>query len=311
MDWTPVRDAGNSAVMFRLAHVSDPHLGPLPEPRLRELVGKRVLGWINWRLNRGRGAMRPKVLDTLVADLRAARPDHVAVTGDIVNIALDAELDPARRWLDGLGGPRDVSLVPGNHDAYVHGALRRASASWGPFLKGDGGEPGRFPYLRRRGPVAVIGVSSAVTTPPFMATGRVTPGQALRLAEILDHTRREGLYRVVLIHHPPAAEPLHWAGRLIGAAQIRELFAEHGAELILHGHTHRSSLEWLEGPERPIPLVGVPSASRNPGPDRRGAGWNLFEIDGTPGAWRTTRIERGYRDSESGLVEIARTPLVP
>jgi 3',5'-cyclic AMP phosphodiesterase CpdA len=297
--------------MFRLAHVSDPHLGPLPEPRLRELVGKRVLGYINWRLNRGRGAMRPAVLDTLVDDLRAARPDHVAVTGDIVNIALDAELDPARRWLESLGSARDVSAVPGNHDAYVRGALKRAAANWGPYLKGDTGEAGRFPYLRRRGAVAVIGVSSAETTPPFMATGRVAAGQALRLADLLDHTGREGLYRVVLIHHPPAAQPVHWAGRLIGAARIRDLFERHGAELILHGHTHRSSIEWLDGPGRPIPLVGVPSASRSPGPDRRGAGWNLFEIDGGPGAWHTTRIERGYRDAESGLVEISRRPLLP
>ncbi|WP_228259580.1 metallophosphoesterase family protein [Siculibacillus lacustris] len=297
--------------MFRLAHVSDPHLGPMPRPKLRELVGKRVLGYINWRLNRGRGSLRPAVLDELVDDLHDLAPDHVAVTGDIVNIALDAELEPARRWLDSLGAPRDVSVVPGNHDAYVRGALKRATDSWGPFLRGDTGESGRFPYVRRRGPVALIGVSSAETTAPFMATGRVGPGQALRLAEILDHTAHEGLYRVVLIHHPPARQPVHWAGRLIGTQAIRDLFLHHGAELILHGHTHRSTVEWLDGPTRPIPLVGVPSASRNPGPDRRGAGWNLFEIDGAPGAWHTTRIERGFRDAESGLVEIARAPLVP
>lgn len=297
--------------MFRLAHVSDPHLGPLPEPRLRELVGKRVLGYINWRLNRGRGGMRPAVLDDLVDDLVAQGCDHVAVTGDIVNIALDAELEPARRWLASLGHPRDVSAVPGNHDAYVPGALKRAAAAWAPFFKGDTGEAGRFPFVRRRGKVAIVGVSSAEATAPFMATGRFEAGQALRLAEILDHLAHEGLYRVVLIHHPPAKKPMHWAGRLIGTARMRELIHRHGAELILHGHTHRSTIEWLDGPDRPVPLVGVPSASRNPGPDRRGAGWNLFEIEGDAGNWRTTRIERGFRDAGSGLVEIARAPLLP
>lgn len=298
--------------MFRLAHVSDPHLGPLPEARLRELMGKRMLGWINWRLNRGRGGMRPAVLDDLVADLRAHGPDHVAVTGDIVNIALDAELEPARRWLASLGAARDVSAVPGNHDAYVPSAVKRTSEAWGAFMKGDdAGETIHWPYVRRRGPVAIIGVSSAEATAPFMATGRFEASQALRLAEHLDHTARDGLYRVVLIHHPPARKPIHWAGRLIGASRLRKVIQTHGAELILHGHTHRSSVEWLVGPHRPVPLVGVPSASRNPGPDRRGAGWNLFEIDGEPGAWRTLRIERGFRDATSGLIEISRHKLLP
>ncbi|WP_407050169.1 metallophosphoesterase family protein [Methyloraptor flagellatus] len=131
--------------MFRLAHISDPHLGPLPEPRLRELIGKRVLGYLNWRLNRGRGGMRPAVLDALVADLRAHAPDHVAVTGDIVNIALDAELEPARQWIASLGSPHDVSVVPGNHDAYVPGALHRATESWGDYMCGDDGDIVRFP----------------------------------------------------------------------------------------------------------------------------------------------------------------------
>ncbi|MER2607158.1 MAG: metallophosphoesterase [Siculibacillus sp.] len=297
--------------MFRLAHVSDPHLGPLPEVRLRELVGKRVLGYINWRLNRGRGGMRPVVLDQIVADLRAHAPDHTVVTGDIVNIALDAELEPARRWLASLGPGRDVSAVPGNHDAYVPGALHRAAEAWAPFVRGDGVQAGHWPFVRRRGPVAVIGLSSAEVTPPFMATGRFDAGQALRLAEMLDHAAHDGLYRVVLIHHPPARRPDHWAGRLIGTSRMREVIRAHGAELILHGHTHRATVEWLEGRDRPVPLVGVPSASRNPGSERRGAGWNLFEIDGTPGAWRTTRIERGFRDAASGIVEISRSRLLP
>ncbi len=297
--------------MFRLAHLSDPHLGPLPEPRLRELVGKRVLGYINWRLNRGRGGMRPVLLDQLGADMRAQAPDHVAVTGDIVNIALDAELEPARRWLASLGPGRDVSVVPGNHDVYVDGALRRTAESWGAFLRGDGDGTVRCPYVRRRGPVAIIGLNSAEVTAPFMATGRFDAGQALRLAELLDHTAHEGLYRVVLIHHPPAQKPIHWAGRLIGASRMRDVIQTHGAELILHGHTHRPTVEWLPGRHRPVPLVGVPAASRAPGPDRRGAGYNLFEIDGTPGAWRTTRIERGFANAGSGIVEISRRPLLP
>lgn len=297
--------------MFRLAHISDPHLGPLPEPRLRELMGKRVLGYLNWRLNRGRGGMRPAVLDALVADLRAHAPDHVAVTGDIVNIALDAELEPARQWIASLGSPHDVSVVPGNHDAYVPGALHRATESWGAFMCGDDGDIVRFPFVRRRGSVVIVGVSSAKPTGPFMATGHFDASQALRLAELLAHLGREGLYRAVLIHHPPSRNAIHWAARLVGAERFRQVIRQSGAELVLHGHTHRSSIDWIDGHDAPVPVIGVPSASKSPGPEKRGAGWSLFEIDGGPGAWTTTRIERGFPDTARGPVEIARQILDP
>jgi 3',5'-cyclic AMP phosphodiesterase CpdA len=61
--------------MFVLAHLSDPHLGPIPTPRLRELINKRGLGFINWR--RGRHAVhRPDVLELLARDLAAMPVDH-------------------------------------------------------------------------------------------------------------------------------------------------------------------------------------------------------------------------------------------
>src|SRR5262245_25012223 len=165
--------------MFVLAHVSDPHLGPVPTPRLAELVGKRGLGFINW--HRRRRLHRPDVLDALVADLAAAAPDHIAVTGDLVNIALDGEFGAARQWLAGLGSPHDVTVVPGNHDAYVRAAIGFAGRHWDAFMRGDASSPlaptARFPFVRRRGPVALIGLSTAVPTAPFMATGRLGADQ--------------------------------------------------------------------------------------------------------------------------------------
>ena len=70
---------------FTLAHLSDPHLAPLPAPRWRDLAGKRALGYLNWTRNRHKDQRR-EVLDALVADMQAQRPDHIAVTGDLVNI---------------------------------------------------------------------------------------------------------------------------------------------------------------------------------------------------------------------------------
>ena len=155
--------------MFTLAHLSDPHLAPLPEPRWSELIGKRATGYLNWRRRR-RFIHDAKTLGKIVADMKAQAADHIAVTGDICNIALQEEFDRGRKWLQDLGSLRDVSFVPGNHDAYVSKAVRYAPL-WAPYMSGDDGAAG-FPFVRRRGPLALIGLSTAVPTPPFMATGR-------------------------------------------------------------------------------------------------------------------------------------------
>ena len=103
---------------FKLAHLSDPHLPPLPKARLTELAGKRAFGYLNWTRNR-RKYYRREVLDALVSDMQAQAPDHIAVTGDLVNLALEAEFAPARQWLTSVGEPHLVTAIPGNHDAYV------------------------------------------------------------------------------------------------------------------------------------------------------------------------------------------------
>lgn len=286
---------------YTLAHLSDPHLGPLPETKIRELVSKRVLGYINWQRNRA-GSFTSTHLDALVADIKAHSPDHIALTGDLVNIAIEAELDPARRWLDALGDPADISVVPGNHDAYVPGALRKARDAWAPFMMGDDDHhPGPFPYLRRRDDIALIGVSSAVATGPFMATGHVDTGQACRLKTMLQMLGREDAFRVVMIHHPPVRGVTHWHKRLIAASRIRAAIHHSGAELVLHGHTHVDSLNWIAGPQKQVPVVGVPSASMAPGGRHPGSRYNLFSIERINGAWRCYMRERGFTLPGEGI----------
>src|SRR5580704_3333994 len=118
---------------FTLAHLSDPHLPPLPSPRLSELMGKRAFGYLNWTRNRHRYHRRD-VLDVLVSDLQAQVPDHIAITGDLVNLALEAEFAPARAWLEDIGSPERVTVVPGNHDAYVRATRHRFTEAWEAIL---------------------------------------------------------------------------------------------------------------------------------------------------------------------------------
>lgn len=282
--------------MFRLAHISDVHLGPLPDVTYRDLASKRVVGYVNWQRNRRRH-MHDAVIDTIVADIKASAPDHIAVTGDLVNLALDGEIEMAKHWLETLGPPEDVSVVPGNHDAYVPGALDKACRAWAAWMTGDGVnspvDRNSFPYLRVRGKVALIGVSTARATAPFMANGFFMEGQAKRLGRMLDATAGRGLFRVVMIHHPPSRGAVPQHKRLFGIDRFAKLMRRHGAELILHGHSHLPTLSLMDGRDATIPVVGVAAAGQAPGGKHPAAQYNLLGIDGEPANWRITLTRRG------------------
>jgi 3',5'-cyclic AMP phosphodiesterase CpdA len=292
--------------MFVLAHLSDPHLAPLPQPRLDELMNKRAIGFFNWWRKRA-AIHRADILDRLVRDIKERPHDHIAVTGDVVNIALAAEFKPARIWLDHLGPSDMVTFVPGNHDAYVKAGIEQAQREWAPSMRGDNLET--FPFVRRRGPVALIGLSSAVPTPLFMATGRLGGDQMAKLETLLAKLGREGLFRIVLIHHPPVSTARRHFKRLTDSAGFRAALKKHGAELVIHGHNHVRSRIWLDGPDRLIPALGVPSASGAADGRHEPAGYNLFEIDGKAKAWTCTVVARGL-SPDGTMIEEKRDSLV-
>ncbi len=277
--------------MFTLAHLSDPHLAPLPKPHWSELTGKRVTGYLNWRRKR-RFIHSPAVLAKIIADVQAHTPDHIAVTGDIANIALAAEFSRGAKWLKNLGSAPYVSFVPGNHDAYGTQGLAFATREWRAYMSGDDDASG-FPFVRRRGNVALIGISTGVPTLPFLATGRIGGQQLARLATALEQCKREGLFRAVMVHHPPVSAAA-WHKRLIDAAALLHVIAAQGAELLIHGHDHLHMINWLDGPNSSrIPAVGVPSASAMPGRAKHVAAYNLYQIDGSPRAWTCELVSRG------------------
>ena len=291
--------------MFALAHLSDVHLSARPRPL--DLLGKRGLGFINWHRGR-KHIFRGDVLEAITRDLKSLGVDHTAVTGDLVNFSVRAEYVRARAWLETLGPPAAVTVIPGNHDIYVPQARAWPAEYWGDYMQGDdGATPGTFPFVRRRGPVALIALSSALPTAPFSATGQLGGEQLSRLAEALEQNRN--LYRVVLVHHPPESPPSRYMRRLTDAAAFRRILAEKGAELVLHGHDHCFSLIWLDGPGKNIPAVGAPSGSaRAPHGDEDAGGYNLFHIDGEPGVWRCEMIAR-QRGADGIVRELKRQKL--
>lgn len=288
--------------MFTLAHLSDPHLSDWPMPAPGALLSKRVLGFLSWQLRR-RFIHRQAVLDRVVADLAQSRADHVAVTGDITNISLPREFENAAAWLQRIGPPDRVSVIPGNHDRYVELPWSKHLALWDAYMTGDvqTGEAERFPYLRRRGPLALIGLSSAEPMPYNSAAGHLGPEQLARLAAMLPVLEAEGLLRVVLIHHPPQARATHDRKALIDAAAFRDLLAQKGAELVLHGHTHRAHLDHLAGPQGRIPVLGVPSASALPHGGKPAGGYHLYRVTRAGSGWDIEIETRALPQKGAGL----------
>ncbi|GJE42015.1 3',5'-cyclic adenosine monophosphate phosphodiesterase CpdA [Methylobacterium soli] len=285
--------------VFRLAHLTDPHVGPLARPRLRQLLSKRATGYANWRRGRSR-SHDMAVLSALVADLRAQAPDHVACTGDLCNIGLPSEWETARDFLAELGAPETVSFVPGNHDAYVRGSLEGLLETCGPWTSDDDGRTRAFPYLRRRGPLALIGLSSAIPTKPFVASGRLGPPQIAAAETMLRMLaqERDRPCRVVMIHHPPQPGGAAAGRELKDAREFSAMIGRAGAELILHGHNHVGSVAFLPGPDGAgVPIVGGPSASARPGsheglPGRRAA-YYLYAFAREGGRHAITAQRRG------------------
>lgn len=300
--------------MFRLAHVSDVHLGPLPDVTYRDLASKRMVGYVNWQRHR-RHIMQDGVIGSIIADIKAVGVDHLAVTGDLVNLALDGEIELAKLWLETLGPADDVSVVPGNHDAYVPGAFDKVCRSWGAWMTGDGqnapADRHAFPYVRVRGKVALIGVSSARATAPFMANGFFREDQSHRLGLLLDRAEKQGLFRIVMIHHPPVRGAVAQHKRLFGIGNFQKTISRHGAELILHGHSHEPTLYSIDGKDKQsVPVVGVAAGGQAIGGAHPAAQWNLLEISGEPQAWALRLIRRGLSGPTLPVGELSVTDLI-
>lgn len=277
---------------FRLAHLSDLQLPPPPLPfRWRDVASKRSLSRFAWRRKQHRHDQA--VLDTIAADIAARRPDHVAITGDVINFSTPEEFAAARTWLANLGDPGGVTVSPGNHDALSARGVPEAFGPWRPWL-GDAGDD--FPYLRVRGPVALINLSSAVPTALHLAQGALGAAQIEAARAMLRETGERGLYRVILIHHPVAPHVVTGRKELVDADALRAVLAETGAELILHGHAHEAHLTTVPGPLAPIPVLAVPAASTPAGGHGQPARWNEIAIARDGGGFRTTVTARGITE---------------
>jgi len=295
----------------RLAHCSDLHLLSHDGARWLDLANKRWIGAMNLVSNRSRH-YHVDAFDDMVSDLNAGGVDHVLCTGDVTNLALRCEFEFARARFDRLAlGTHGVTVIPGNHDAYVAEGVALFAELFGEFAACDPGwewtaaelapdeTPGdlRWPSVRLRGDLALIATSTSRATPWFTAYGRLGAGQLIRLRSALGDRRLAGKTRVVAIHHPPAGRRAESKIRgLHDHAEFAAVIAEAGADLIVHGHEHRDMTEALAGPEGPVPVRGIASGTYLHNKPERTARYRIFELGPAGVVAETVRVwDREHR----------------
>ena len=148
---------------------------------------------------------------------------HVVITGDLTNIALEDEFSASLSWLQKLGGPQRVSLIPGNHGhlyarerIFSVGVLGRTiCALMSQRIRGQtlscypqAFPPTEFPTLRLCGPLALVGVSTARATAPFYASGTIGRTQLGRLEQLLSALANTPLSSG-RAYSPPSPLPRH------------------------------------------------------------------------------------------------------
>jgi 3',5'-cyclic AMP phosphodiesterase CpdA len=262
---------------------------------MRQLAGTRILGLFSWHF-KWKSEHRQTILDALLTHLQEMEPDHICITGDMTFTTLPAEVDTAAEWMSRLGDPQRISLIPGNHDAYVTGALDYALTRWSRWMQDDEGRTG-FPYLHHRGPVDIVGLSSAVATPPAVSLGRIGQIQLEKTEALLNRIKADQRPCLLMIHHPPqdgAASPRR---ALSDRKKLQELLARMPVDLVLHGHLHYPIRATLDTPSGPIPVLGAASASTL-GNRKSVAHYHLIEIETAVGQTRMT-VQHYHYNSES------------
>ena len=227
--------------------------------------------------------------------------DHVVITGDLTNLALEPEFELAREVIrDDLGlDASRVSIVPGNHDVYTSGSERtlRFSRYFADYLASDlpllgaSVPAGRFPFVKLRGPVANRPLERRYA--PAVRCSR--PPRPLAAPRPRAHPRARGGSEAYAGHrHPPPdpqpevapQEPARGGGW--DAPELTKLLERQTHGLVLHGHLHRRVSRDLRTGRGLLASVGATSASLHHADADRSAGFNLYEIDD---AGRITRQE--------------------
>jgi 3',5'-cyclic AMP phosphodiesterase CpdA len=276
---------------MRVAHFSDLHVLALDGLSRTRLLNKRFTGWVNLKLKRAH-KHRPGYVRSIAREITRTKIDHVVITGDLTNLALEQEFEATKQLLeDELElDAEHVTVVPGNHDLYTRGALRskRFTTFFSHYMESDLPDLaadiplGRFPVVKLRGPLAIIGLSSAVPRPPLMASGKLGDAQLEALERILEHPEVKKRTPIIALHHPVHNPPSRLKTFIEGLWDAEKLLAiarKLPRGMLLHGHMHSRMQRPIAEGVGNLWSIGATSASLDHVDGDRMAGFNLYEFD--------------------------------
>ncbi|BEL03802.1 metallophosphoesterase [Actinoplanes sichuanensis] len=207
------------------------------------------------------GAHYGYAVDSIVADVTAARPDLVVVTGDLTMRARTEEFRQAKELLERLPGP--VLAVTGNHDLPLTSWRRvlRPYDRWNSWIDADP-QP-----IRRVAGVTALGLSSM---PRWRwKNGRITARQTDEVVRVLGAVP-SGDVRLLALHHPPLATG---TAALIGRERLLDAVRDARVDLVLAGHTHVPDVTFRAGTA--FVVAGTATSRRLRG---TGCSWSLISV---------------------------------
>ena len=177
------------------------------------------------------GTVDEAMLEPLRAALHSAKPQLLAISGDLTQRAKIKEFQAARNFLDSLPFPRLV--VPGNHDVPIYGRLvRNALARYKRLITAN-----LDPHFED-GTVSVVGVNTARAF--AFKNGRISHEQIETVRHKFDSCP-DGVCKILVVHHPLDV-PRAWkkAPEATRARLAFEQWFDCGVDVILAGHEHRA-----------------------------------------------------------------------
>lgn len=261
--------------MRRIAHISDLHFGKTD----------------------------PAVVEGLLAELNADRPDLVIASGDFTMKARRREFRQARAFLDRLASP--WFAIPGNHDIPHYDLIERfvdPFHTYRAYIRKD------LEPIWSDAEIGVIGINTArrAAFETNWSHGRISREQILRAKERLEAFPKH-LFKIVVGHHPFLPPPYEPQTRLVGRAEEALACLDHlGVKLVLAGHLHRGYADF----RKPIIEGDTVVAQEEKSPERvrtsdllivQAASATSTRLRGEPNAYNRIKIEDGRARLEPRL----------
>lgn len=246
---------------MRILHISDVHVQVDYEHGVWASIGwRRVVAQLELKLAKRARRFRdaPQTLSALLREAEVGGFDHVVLSGDLTALAVDEEFEGVRKALGALADqPNRLSVVPGNHDVFTPGSLKkkRFEKWFGHLLHSDLPRyqvEGPWPTVRFVGDeLAIIGLNSArVPVVPGIAAGRVGDEQLAALIAACADPAMRGRNRIAVVHHAPLRPDGRLDRRIHGlldADRLIEACRIAGVHAIFCGHIHHRYDYAIEG----------------------------------------------------------------